>query len=145
MMRRPPRSTRTDTLFPYTTLVRSERAVIIGKGGGRIPEEEALAHVAGYTAFNDGSVRDWQFHTRQIAPGKNFRATGSLGPWMVTVDVFGDPGDVPVKTRLNGQTPQDSSTRYFIHDIPKKHSYVPTYLVLPPGDVIQTGPPNRTR
>src|SRR3546814_12612109 len=53
----------------------AELAVIIGKGGGRIPEEEALAHVAGYTAFNDGSVRDWQFHTRQIAPGNNFRDT----------------------------------------------------------------------
>lgn len=120
----------------------AELAVIIGRGGSRIPEEEALAHVAGYTAFNDASVRDWQFHTRQIAPGKNFRDTGSLGPWMVTADVFGDPGDVPVKTRLNGETLQDSSTRYFIHDIPKMIAYVSTILDLQPGDVIATGTPS---
>ena len=120
----------------------AELAVIIGKGGSRISEENAMDHVAGYTAFNDGSVRDWQFHTRQIAPGKNFRATGSLGPWMVTTDVFGDPGDVPVKTRLNGETLQDSSTRYFIHDIPKMIAYVSTILDLEPGDVIATGTPS---
>ncbi|HKX77876.1 MAG TPA: fumarylacetoacetate hydrolase family protein [Novosphingobium sp.] len=120
----------------------AELAVIIGKGGSRISEENALDHVAGYTAFNDGSVRDWQFHTRQIAPGKNFRATGSLGPWMVTADVFGDPGDVPVKTRLNGETLQDSSTRYFIHNIPKMIAYVSTILDLQPGDVIATGTPS---
>ena len=120
----------------------AELAVIIGKAGSRVREEDAMQHVAGYTAFNDGSVRDWQFHTRQIAPGKNFRATGSLGPWMVTADAFGDPSDVAVKARLNGETLQDGSTRNFIHDIPKMIAYVSTVLDLQPGDVIATGTPS---
>lgn len=119
----------------------AELAVIIGKGGSRISEADAMDHVAGYTAFNDGSVRDWQFHTRQIAAGKNFRATGSLGPWMVPASEFGDPNDVSVALRLNGETVQDGSTRYFIHNIPKMISYISTILDLEAGDIIATGTP----
>lgn len=120
----------------------AELAVIIGKGGGRISEEKAMDHVAGYSALNDASVRDWQFHTRQIAPGKNFRATASLGPWMVTADAFPDPNNVAVKARLNGETLQDSSSKYMIHKIPKMIAYISTILDLQPGDIIATGTPS---
>jgi 2-keto-4-pentenoate hydratase/2-oxohepta-3-ene-1,7-dioic acid hydratase in catechol pathway len=119
-----------------------ELAVIIGKGGGRISEADAMSHVAGYTAFNDGSMRDWQFHTRQIAPGKNFRSTGSLGPWMVTAEAYPDPNDIAVKARLNGETMQDSSTKHLIHKIPKMIAYASTILDLQPGDVLATGTPS---
>ena len=118
-----------------------ELAVIIGKAGGRIAEADAMVHVAGYTAFNDGSVRDWQFHTRQIAAGKNFRATGSLGPWMVPAENFGDPSDVKVALRINGETLQDGNTSRFIHKIPKMINYLSTMLDLAPGDIIATGTP----
>jgi 2-keto-4-pentenoate hydratase/2-oxohepta-3-ene-1,7-dioic acid hydratase in catechol pathway len=120
----------------------AELAVVIGTGGSRIAEANAMAHVAGYTVFNDGSLRDWQFHTRQIAPGKNFRATGSLGPWMVTADEIADPNALAVKARLNGATLQDSSTQYMIHKIPAFIAYVSTILDLQPGDILATGTPS---
>jgi 2-keto-4-pentenoate hydratase/2-oxohepta-3-ene-1,7-dioic acid hydratase in catechol pathway len=120
----------------------AELAVIIGKGGGNIPEAEAMEHVAGYSAFNDISVRDWQFHTRQIAPGKNFRASGALGPWLVTKDDIPDPDNLKISARVNGEALQDSSTRYMIHKIPKFISYVSTFLDLAPGDVLATGTPS---
>lgn len=120
----------------------AELAVVIGKGGRRISEADAIDHIAGYTAFNDASVRDWQFHTRQIAPGKNFRATASLGPWMVTNDEIPDPDSLAIKARLNGETLQDSNTSYMMHKIPKFISYVSTFLDLQPGDVLATGTPS---
>ena len=120
----------------------AELAVIIGKGGSRIPENEAMDHVAGYSAFNDASVRDWQFHTRQIAPGKNFRGTAALGPWLVTRDEIADPDNLAVKARLNGETLQDSNTRYMMHKIPRFIAYASTILELQPGDVLATGTPS---
>lgn len=119
-----------------------ELAVIIGKGGGRISEADAMSHVAGYSAFNDGSIRDWQFHTKQIAPGKNFRATGSFGPWMVTADEFPDPNNIALKARLNGKTLQDSNTKHMIHKIPAIIAYASTILDLKAGDVLATGTPS---
>lgn len=120
----------------------AELAVVIGKGGSRISEADAMDHIAGYTAFNDASVRDWQFHTRQIAPGKNFRASGALGPWLVTKDEIPDPDSLVVKARLNGEMLQDSNTSHMIHKIPKFVSYVSTFLDLQPGDVLATGTPS---
>ena len=120
----------------------AELAVVIGKAGAHIPESEAMDYVAGYSAFNDGSVRDWQFHTRQIAPGKNFRGTGSLGPWLVTPDEIPDPNDLKIAARLNGETLQDSSTRHMIHKIPAFIAYASTVLDLEPGDILATGTPS---
>ena len=79
-----------------------EIAVIIGKAGRRISREAALAHVAGYACYNDGSIRDWQRHASQFAPGKNFMATGGFGPWMVTTDEIPDVSKQTIATRLNG-------------------------------------------
>ncbi|MBT5032321.1 MAG: fumarylacetoacetate hydrolase family protein, partial [Proteobacteria bacterium] len=81
-----------------------ELAVIIGKSGRRIKQEDALSHVAGYSCYNDGSVRDWQHHTTQFLAGKTFVGTGPFGPWMVTTDEIPDPSQLHLETRLNGQT-----------------------------------------
>lgn len=119
----------------------AEIAVIIGKGGRRIAEAEAWDHIAGYSCYNDGSVRDWQVATSQWTPGKNFYRTGGFGPWMVTSDEI-KPGQVmTLKTRLNGQVLQDTTTDKMIHSIPRQIAYISTFLPLSPGDVIVTGTP----
>lgn len=120
----------------------AELAVIIGKGGRYIQETDALAHIAGYSCFNDGSIRDWQFHTNQVMPGKNFFATGSFGPWMVTADEIPDPTKLDIRLVLNGAVLQHSNTSKLIFSIPKIISYVSTILPLQPGDVIATGTPS---
>jgi len=119
----------------------AEIAVIIGKGGRRIAEADAWDHIAGYSCYNDGSVRDWQVATSQWTPGKNFYRTGGFGPWMVTSDEI-KPGQVmTLKTRLNGQVLQDTTTDKMIHSIPRQIAYISTFLPLSPGDVIVTGTP----
>ncbi len=119
----------------------AELAVIIGKGGRSIDERVALDHVAGYACFNDGSMRDWQFHSTQVTAGKNFSATGGFGPWMVTADEIGDPHSLGIKLVLNGKTMQQGHTSDLIFKIPKIISYISTFLPLHPGDVIATGTP----
>jgi 2-keto-4-pentenoate hydratase/2-oxohepta-3-ene-1,7-dioic acid hydratase in catechol pathway len=118
-----------------------ELAVIIGKAGRRIPETEALHHVAGYACYNDGSVRDWQRHTQQFMPGKTFSGTGGFGPWMVTADEIPDPTELHLQTRLNGEVVQDTDVSLLIASIPRLISYCSTILPLLPGDVIVSGTP----
>jgi len=118
-----------------------EIAVIIGRGGRRIAEADAWQHVAGYSCYNDGSVRDWQLATSQWTPGKNFFRTGAFGPWMVTADQIA-PGQVmTLVTRLNGQEMQRATTDQMIHSIPRQISYISSFIPLLPGDVIVTGTP----
>jgi len=119
----------------------AELAVIIGKAGRYIDEQHALEHVAGYSCFNDGSVRDWQFHTTQVTPGKNFPASGGFGPWMVTADEIPDPHNLDIKLVLNGTTMQHGNTSDFIFTIPKVVAYISSFIMLQPGDVIATGTP----
>jgi 2-keto-4-pentenoate hydratase/2-oxohepta-3-ene-1,7-dioic acid hydratase in catechol pathway len=118
-----------------------ELAVVIGRGGRNIREEQALAHVAGYACFNDGSVRDWQWHTTQFTPGKNFPGTGAFGPWLVTPDEAGDLADVRVTTRVNGAVMQDQPIRDMIFPIAQIVAYISAFTPLSPGDVIATGTP----
>lgn len=118
-----------------------EVAVIIGKEGRRIPETEALSHVAGYACYNDGSVRDWQKHTHQFMPGKTFAGTGAFGPWMVTADEIPDPSALHLQTRLNGEVVQDTDVSLLITSIPRLIAYCSTILPLLPGDVIVSGTP----
>jgi len=118
-----------------------ELAVIIGQGGRHIGADEALGHVAGYSCFNDGSVREFQRHTSQFLPGKNFDRSGSFGPWMVTADEIGDPTDLSLETRLNGETLQSTTTALLIFAIPELIEYLSTFTALVPGDVIATGTP----
>lgn len=118
-----------------------ELAVIIGKGGRNIAEADAYEHVAGYSCYNDGSVREWQFHAKQIASGKNFESTGGFGPWMVTSDEIEPGRALKLETRLNGQVVQSSHTGNMIFPIPKLINYASTIFTLVPGDVIVTGTP----
>jgi 2-keto-4-pentenoate hydratase/2-oxohepta-3-ene-1,7-dioic acid hydratase in catechol pathway len=116
-----------------------ELAVIIGKGGRHIPPARALDHVAGYTCFVDGSVRDYQKFS--VTSGKNFPATGPLGPWMVTTDEISDPTKLTLMTRLNGQEMQRSGTDLLIYSIPHIVAFCSDFTTLAPGDVIATGTP----
>ena len=116
-----------------------ELALVIGKAGRHIPAAEALAHIAGYTCFNDGSVRDFQKHS--VTAGKNFEASGAMGPWLVTADEIPDPSRLTLETRLNGDVVQHAATDQLIYSIPTIIAYASTVMVLRPGDVIATGTP----
>lgn len=118
-----------------------ELAIVIGKGGRYIPEEKAMDHIAGFTCANDASVRDWQWHTQQFTPGKNFPGTGALGPWLVTPDEIADLASVSVTTRLNGQVVQQASLTDLIFPLPVILAYLSSFTPLSPGDVILTGTP----
>ena len=119
----------------------AEIAVIIGKPGRRIAEADAWDHIAGYSCYNDGSVRDWQRHTSQWVPGKNFWRTGGFGPWMVTSDEIPARTLMTLVTRLNGQEMQRATTGMMIHSIERQVAYVSTIAPLRAGDVIVTGTP----
>lgn len=118
-----------------------ELAIIIGRTARRVKAADALAHIAGYTCFNDGTMRDWQNHTTQFTPGKNFVSSGACGPWLVTADEIPDPNRLNLLTRLNGQTVQRSGTDQMIFDVPYLIEYLSTFTQLRPGDVIATGTP----
>ncbi len=118
-----------------------EIAVVIGKGGRRIARDQAWDHVAGYSAYNDGSVRDWQRHTTQFTPGKNFVGTGAFGPVLVTRGEIADGEELNLTTRLNGQVMQHATTAMMIFPIPRLIEYVSTFTTLAPGDVIVSGTP----
>jgi 2-keto-4-pentenoate hydratase/2-oxohepta-3-ene-1,7-dioic acid hydratase in catechol pathway len=118
-----------------------ELAVVIGTPARHIPESAAWDVIAGYTCFNDGSVRDWQRHTTQITAGKNFASTGAFGPWLTTCDEVPDITDRQLTTRLNGQVMQQALISEMIFDIPYLIHYLSTICELLPGDVIVTGTP----
>lgn len=120
----------------------AELAVVIGKPGRRIPQEQALDHVAGYSLFNDATVRDFQLRTPQWTMGKNFDGTGSFGPWLVTPDAvpLGARG-LRIQGRLNGRVMQDAHTDLLIFDVPALIELISVAMSLEPGDVIITGTP----
>ncbi|WP_298727325.1 fumarylacetoacetate hydrolase family protein [uncultured Ferrovibrio sp.] len=120
----------------------AELAVIIGKTGRYIPKEQALDYVAGYSLFNDGSIRDYQFKSHQWMIGKNFDASGSFGPELVTADEL-PPGAVGLRlqARLNGQVLQDANTKDMIFDVATLVSTCSEVFALRPGDVIISGTP----
>ena len=120
----------------------AELAVVIGVPGRYIAEQDALSHVAGYACFNDGSVRDWQFHTNNITPGKNFPSTGALGPWLVTADEVPDPQRLAIGTRVNDKVMQDGNTADMIFGVARIIAYVSSFMPLAAGDVIATGTPD---
>ena len=118
-----------------------ELAVVIGKRARRVSRERAYEHVAGYSCFNDGSVRDFQRHGPQWTPGKNFPRSGAFGPWLVTADEQSDPAAFRLQTRLNGEIVQDESVAELCFDVPRLIEYCSTFTQLEPGDVIVTGTP----
>ena len=119
----------------------AELAIVIGARSHGVSEERALDIVAGYSCYNDGSVRDWQRHTSQFTPGKNFPATGGFGPALVTPDEVGDYRTLPIQLRLNGTIMQDATLADLIFPIEKLIAYCSRFTPLSPGDVIVTGTP----
>lgn len=118
-----------------------ELAVVIGRQTRYVAPEDALASVAGYSCYNDGSVRDWQRHTTQFTPGKNFPGTGAFGPWMVTPDEMGEIGPQSIVTTLNGVVVQEATFEDLIFNLRELVSYCSQFALLEPGDVIITGTP----
>jgi 2-keto-4-pentenoate hydratase/2-oxohepta-3-ene-1,7-dioic acid hydratase in catechol pathway len=120
----------------------AELAVVVGRGGRRISRDKALDHVAGYSLFNDGTLRDFQLRTPQWTMGKNFDGTGAFGPWLVTPDAV-PPGahGLRIQGRLNGQVMQDSSTGSLIFGVTTLIELISAVMSLEPGDVIATGTP----
>jgi 2-keto-4-pentenoate hydratase/2-oxohepta-3-ene-1,7-dioic acid hydratase in catechol pathway len=118
-----------------------ELAFVIGKPGRHISIEHAQLHVAGYACYNDGSVRDYQRHTTQDTPGKNFWRSGAFGPYLVTSDEIPDPTTLAVTSSLNGKTMQRGDVADFIFPIPELIAYLSSIFPLQPGDVIATGTP----
>ncbi|GHF46123.1 fumarylacetoacetate hydrolase family protein [Seohaeicola zhoushanensis] len=118
-----------------------ELAVVIGAAGRHIPVERAWDHIAGYSVFNDGSVRDYQNHTTQFWPGKSFERSGSMGPWIVTPDEVGDITAQTLTTTVNGNVEQHTPITDLAIGIPELIAYASTVLTLKPGDVIATGTP----
>ena len=118
-----------------------ELAVIIGKPGRNIPVERAHEHIAGYSVYNDASIREWQFHAKSICAGKNFESTGAFGPWMVTADEIDPKRELWLKTWLNGKQMQSTTTANMIFNVAQQIEYASTIFTLMPGDVIITGTP----
>ena len=132
-IRLPPNSSQVD--------YEAELAVVIGKGGKQIREEEAYEHIAGYMILNDVSARDMQAADKQWFRGKSCDTFAPIGPWIVTTEEIPDPHTLRISLALNGQTMQDSNTGSMIFKIPYLVSYLSQSLTLEPGDIISTGTP----
>jgi acylpyruvate hydrolase len=118
-----------------------ELAVIIGTAGRRIAPADALRHVAGYAIANDVTMRDFQYKTHQWLQGKAWEASTPLGPWLVTPDEAGDPGDLELRLSIGDRVLQEASTAQMMFDVPTLIGHISTFVTLRPGDVILTGTP----
>jgi 2-keto-4-pentenoate hydratase/2-oxohepta-3-ene-1,7-dioic acid hydratase in catechol pathway len=118
-----------------------ELAVVIGSEARNVGVEDAMDHIAGCMAFNDVSARDLQMQTSQWTAGKAIDTFAPCGPWLVTLDDIGDPGDLVIRTRVNGNVMQESHTGLMIHSIAKTVSFLSQLMLLKPGDIIATGTP----
>ncbi|MBY3181997.1 MULTISPECIES: fumarylacetoacetate hydrolase family protein [Rhizobium] len=119
-----------------------EIVIVIGKGGRRIPEAQALDHVAALSLCNEGTIRDWVRHAKfNVTQGKNFDRTGSIGPWLVPYVDENQLADIELKTRINGEVRQSDRTSRMIFSFRKIINYISTFTTLVPGDVIVTGTP----
>ncbi|TKR53298.1 fumarylacetoacetate hydrolase family protein [Allopusillimonas ginsengisoli] len=120
----------------------AELAVVIGRRAYRVSEEDAMGYVAGYSCLAENSIRDWQRHSNQATPGKNFMGSGAFGPWLVTPDEAGPVESMIVTGRLNGDEMQSDSAANMIFSVSQIISYLSTFTELLPGDVISTGTPS---
>ncbi len=131
---RPPESERLD--------YEGEIVIVIGKAGRRIKPENVRDHIAGLTIMNEGTIRDWLRHGKfNVTQGKNFRASGALGPWMVTADEFPDFNNLSVETRINGEVRQKDTTANMVFNFDYLLPYMSKFMEFKPGDIIATGTP----
>jgi 2-keto-4-pentenoate hydratase/2-oxohepta-3-ene-1,7-dioic acid hydratase in catechol pathway len=128
---------RESTMYDYE----GEVALVIGAYADHVSPEAAWNYVAGYAAFNDFSARDWQRHTGQWTPGKNFPLSGAFGPYYMAAEEVGDVTELVVETRVNGEVRQRAAVADLIFDIPAIMEYVTAFTPLSPGDIIVTGTP----
>jgi 2-keto-4-pentenoate hydratase/2-oxohepta-3-ene-1,7-dioic acid hydratase in catechol pathway len=119
-----------------------EIALVIGRAGRRIAAEHAMEHVAGVTLCNEGTIRDWMRHGKfNVTQGKNWDASGSIGPWLVTADEIDFSRPLQITTRVNGEIAQDDTTGNMMKSFSELIAYVSTFMTLKPGDIIVTGTP----
>jgi 2-keto-4-pentenoate hydratase/2-oxohepta-3-ene-1,7-dioic acid hydratase in catechol pathway len=119
-----------------------EIALVIGRGGRRIPQDEALAHIAGVTLCNEGTIRDWIRHGKfNVTQGKNWDATGSIGPFIVTSDEVDLAKPLHLTVKVNDEVIQDDNTGNMIKSFAELIAYVSTFMTLKPGDIIVSGTP----
>lgn len=119
-----------------------EVTIVIGKGGRRIPEADALSHIAALTLCNEGTIRDWVRHAKfNVTQGKNFDRTGSIGPWLVPFTNESQLADIKLETRVNGEVRQSDRTGRMIFSFRKIINYISTFTTLVPGDIIVCGTP----
>ena len=131
---RPPESDKLD--------YEGEIAVIIGRGGRRIPQETALSHLAGLTLCNEGTIRDWVRHAKfNVTQGKSWDGSGAMGPWMVPYTGPAQIEDIALETRVNGEVRQQDRTSRMLFPVARQIAYISTFTTLVPGDVIVTGTP----
>ena len=119
-----------------------EIAVVIGKGGRRIAEDQALDHIAALTLCNEGTLRDWVRHAKfNVTQGKNWDRSGAMGPWLVPFRDHAQITDVRLQTRVNGEVRQDDRTGRMLFPVARQIAYISTFTTLVPGDIIVTGTP----
>ena len=119
-----------------------EIAIVIGKGGRRIAESEALSHIAALTLCNEGTLRDWVRHAKfNVTQGKNWDGSGAMGPWLVPFSADDQIVDVRLQTRVNGETRQDDRTGRMLYPVARQIAYISTFTTLVAGDIIVTGTP----
>jgi len=120
-----------------------EIALVIGRKGHRILQEEAMSYVSGYTLMNEGTIRDWVRHAKfNVTQGKNFSRIGSIGPWMVSPEDVGDFRNLKLQTHVNGELRQSDTTANLMFPFDYLISYLSIFFTLQPGDIISTGTPN---
>jgi 2-keto-4-pentenoate hydratase/2-oxohepta-3-ene-1,7-dioic acid hydratase in catechol pathway len=131
---RPPESNQLD--------YEGEIALVIGKAGRRIAKSDAIKHIFGLSCFQEGTIRDWTRHGKfNVTQGKNFDASGAMGPWLVTADEIADYADLTVSTYVNGERRQHDTTANLMYGFADLISYISVFMTLRPGDVISTGTP----
>ena len=119
-----------------------EIAIIIGKGGRRIPQADAYSHIAAITLCNEGTLRDWVRHAKfNVTQGKNWDNSGAMGPWIVPFTDATQLDDVRLTTHVNGELRQDDRTARMLFPIRRQIEYISTFTTLAPGDIIVTGTP----
>ena len=119
----------------------AELMVIMRDTPRHVAREDALKYVFGYSILNEGSIRDYQFHARQLTPGKNFAASGSTGPYIVTADEIGDPQTLALSLHVNGDQKQSGNSKHMLFGVAQLIADISSGVTLEPGDVIATGSP----
>jgi 2-keto-4-pentenoate hydratase/2-oxohepta-3-ene-1,7-dioic acid hydratase in catechol pathway len=134
LLTRPPESPQLD--------YEGEIAIVIGKGGRRIPQDQALDHIAALTLCNEGTIRDWVRHAKfNVTQGKNWDGSGAIGPWLVPFTRHDQITDIALETRVNDEIRQQDRTGRMLFPVNRQIAYISTFTTLVPGDIIITGTP----